>query len=311
KIGMIAVGPSAPWDEDSYYRWCLRASDDYLEAVIRECKSRFNIDPDRVFLMGHSMGGFGAYHHIMRQPDRFAAVIAHAGSWDLAYLPAMRGTRLAIVHGERDAEKGYRWHYTDIEHARWTRKLLQQKKLDHVYYEHEGGHGLNNGKPYIAKFFESAKDLRRDPYAPRITLASPVGFARSYCSRVKHNRWLTLDEAADGKIEYDALRADSEADFDDWELHHVKRKRDGSAIDAANKGNNTIVVKTQNVARFTIWLHPKMVDVTKRVKITVDGKTHFNERVQPSLATALEAYERRHDWGLIYPIKVELSLRDE
>jgi hypothetical protein len=29
--------------------------------------------------------------------------------------------------------------------------------------------------------------------------------------------------------------------------------------------------------------------------------------VTPSLLTALESYERRGDWGLIYPIKIVLS----
>ncbi|HEY2146970.1 MAG TPA: hypothetical protein VGH32_03480, partial [Pirellulales bacterium] len=57
--GMVTVGPSAPWDSETAHRWCLASADDYLADVIEDCKSRFNIDPDRVFLLGHSMGGFG------------------------------------------------------------------------------------------------------------------------------------------------------------------------------------------------------------------------------------------------------------
>jgi acetyl esterase/lipase len=59
--GMITVGPSAPRDTESAHRWCLATADEYLADVIDECKSRFNIDPDRVVLLGHSMGGFGAF----------------------------------------------------------------------------------------------------------------------------------------------------------------------------------------------------------------------------------------------------------
>ncbi len=36
--------------------------------------------------------------------------------------------------------------------------------------------------------------------------------------------------------------------------------------------------------------------------VAVRGQAH------PSLLTALESFERRHDWGLIYPIKVELEV---
>jgi predicted esterase len=305
--GMIAVGPSAPWDEDTAYRWCVRESDEYLADVIRECRHRFNIDADRVLLVGHSMGGFGAYHHIQRQPDRFAAVLVNAGSWSLAHWPVIRGTPLGIVHGARDAVRGERWHYTDIEYARWTDKLLAQQKLDYVYYEHDGEHGISPSKELMAKYLKSASKLRRDPYAPHVALASPLGFDDSYCFPVKHNRWLTLDEAAEGTIEFDELVTNGADDFDDWRLRHRKTNSSGASIDAVNRGDNTIAVTTRNVARFTIWLHPRMVDVRKPVIVTVNGKTRFSAAVQPALATALESYPRRHDWGLIYPIKIELT----
>ncbi|HEY2253508.1 MAG TPA: alpha/beta fold hydrolase, partial [Planctomycetaceae bacterium] len=307
--GMVAVGPSAPWDEESSYRWCLPEADEYLADVIRECKSRFNIDSERVFLIGHSMGGFGAYHHIQRQPDRFAAIVVNAGSWSLAHLPAFRGTRLCIIQGVHDAVKNERWHYTDIAYARWTDKLLAREKHDYVYFEHDGEHGKGAGKPYIAKFLKSAETLRRDPYFPRVVLASPAGFKRWYSFPVKHNRWLTLDEAVDGKLEYDELIDNAADEFDDWRLEHRKSRRKGASIDAVNRHDNTIVVTTRNVAKFTVWLHPKMVDVHKPVTVVVDGKPRVTTKVKLSLMTALESYERRGDWGLIYPMKIEVEVR--
>ncbi len=72
---------------------------------------------------------------------------------------------------------------------------------------------------------------------------------------------------------------------------------------------NTVLVTTRNVARFTVWLHPHMVDVSQPVTIVVDGKVRFQGRIAPSLATALESHERRFDWGLIYPMKVVVDLR--
>jgi pimeloyl-ACP methyl ester carboxylesterase len=313
RLGVIGVGPSAPWDEDTAYRWCVRESDDYLADVVRECRARFNIDPDRVVLLGHSMGGFGAYHHIQRQPDRFAAVLVNAGSWTLAYWPAIRGTPLGIVHGVKDAIRGERWHYTDIEYARWTDKILsrQKPKLDYVYYEHEGEHGISPSKELMEKYLKSAVTYRRDPYAPQIALASPLGFDDDYCYPVKHNRWLTLDEATNGKIQYDELVSNRADDFDAWRLRYRTGKFKGSSIEAINQGDNTIEATTRNVARFTIWLHPKMVDVKKPVTVKVDGRQRFSDRVEPSLATALESYTRRGDWGMIYPMKIEIGGEEE
>lgn len=308
EAGLIAVGPSAPWDEESYYRWCLEEADDYLADVIVECKHRFHIDPDRVFLLGHSMGGFGAFHHVQRQPDRFAAVIANAGSWKLGYWPVIRGTRFCFINGLVDAQKGERWHYTDIEYARWSTKLLTAQGLDHTFIQHDHGHNLCHGKRHVADLLRTMQDVRRDPYFEHIVLASPVGYSRYYSSKVRHNRWLTLDEATEGRIEYDELLSDEEVDFDDWKLEHRTSRRPGAAIEAKNLGDNTIECTTQNVARFTVWLHPKMVDVRQPVRIVVDGKVRFEGRVKPSLAAALDSYERRRDWGMVYPMRVTVYL---
>lgn len=314
--GLIAVGPSAPWNRKSWYRWCLPEADEYLADVILECKHRFNIDADRVILLGHSMGGFGAFHHVQRHPDRFVAVIAHAGSWDLGHWPVIRGTKLCFINGVLDAERKpngdgwYRWHFTDIAYARETDRLLRKQNLDYVFHEHPAGHDICYGKPYIARFLSASRDLRRDPYAPHIAVATPLGYSRYHSSPVRHNRWLTMNKLSAGKIEFDELVTNDDEDlaFDDWKLEHRKTQREGSALEAKNLGNNTIEVTTQHVTRFTVWLHPKMIDVSRPVRVIVDGETAFEGRVKPSLATALDSYQRRRDWGLIYPMQVVIDL---
>ncbi|MBS0266850.1 MAG: alpha/beta fold hydrolase [Planctomycetes bacterium] len=304
--GMIAVGPSAPGFRKTAYRWCLPESDDYLADVIRECHARFHIDPDRVVLFGHSMGGFGAYHHLLRQPDRFAAVLVNAGSWEKAYWPAARGTPLGIVHGVQDAVKGERWHYTDIAYARWSQTILSRLNLEYTYLEHDGEHGIFPSRAGIERYLRAAARQRRDPFAKSIALASPNGFDDWFAGPVRHNRWLTLEEADSGTIEYDELITNGAEEFDDWRLRYRVARSDGAAIQAVNRGDNTVVVSLQNVRRFTVWLHPTMVDHQQPVTVMVNGRTWFEGKIAPSLAVALESYHRRYDWGLIYPMKIEL-----
>jgi hypothetical protein len=150
----------------------------------------------------------------------------------------------------------------------------------------------------------------RDPYYPHVALATPVGYSRWYSSPVKHNRWLTLDESTEGTILYDELLSDNDVEFDDWKLEYRRSPRPGASIDALNRGDNTIVATTCNVARFTIWLHPRMVDVTKPVTVIINGRETFKGMVKPSLASALESYLRRKDWGLVYFMKIELTAED-
>ena len=227
-----------------------------------------------------------------RSPDRFAAVIAHSGSWSLGYWPVIHGTPLCTIQGVHDARAGVRWHYTDIEYGRWTDKILSRLILDHTYLEQNGNHAIAYGRPQIAAYFKSAEPLRRDPYCEHVVLASPVGFDRAYCFPVHDNRWLTLDESTPGDLDYDELRGNGSDEFDTWRLSHRIGQHRGAAIDAINRGENRIFVTTTNVARFTIWLHPKMVDIAKPVTIVVNGKTLFQDSVHPDLATALESYER-------------------
>ena len=314
-IGMIGVGPSAPWNENDHSRWCLPEADDYLADVVEECKSRFHVDADRVFLMGHSMGGFGAYHQVQRQPDRFAAVVASAGAWALAQWPVIHGTTFCIVHGAKDAEHGVRDRHTDIAYARWADELLCEKGIPHVYKEHPEGHPIGYGKQHVLEFFEASRDLRRDPFFPHVVLASPVGWVTAKCYPVRHNRWITLDATREGQLEYDALQGNGKGHSKDcpvdewgqWELSHKKVTRPGALIDAVNLGDNQLSVTTANVARLTLWLHPKMVDFARPIRVTLNGRPSFDGLVTPSLPTLLDSFERRRDWGLVYPARISLE----
>jgi len=315
--GMIGVGPSAPWNENNHSRWTMPESDEYLADVILECKRRYHIDPDRVFLMGHSMGGFGAYHQVQRQPDRFAAVIASAGSWTLAQWPVIRGTTFCIAHGMNDAEHGVRDRHTDFAFARFAHEMLAERDIPHVLLQQPGGHSVGYSKALILKFLQDNQDLRRDAFFPHIAIASPVGYRESTLYPLHHNRWLTLDAATEGKLEFDALKSNGKGhrkdgtleEWNSWRLTRSKVEHRGAMVEAINKGDNLIEVTTSNVARFTVWLHPRMVDFCQAVRVTVNGEPRFEGKVEPSLGTALESFERRRDWGLVYPAKITLDLK--
>lgn len=316
--GMIGVAPSAPWNPNDHGRWNMQETDAYLVDVILECKRRFNIDPNRVILIGHSMGGFGTYHLAQRQPDRYAAIFASAGSWTLAQWPTVRGTTFCIVHGKMDAEYGVRARHTDFAFARYADQLLTEQGIPHFFLQHPGGHPMGFARPVIRDFLLAHPNLHRDPYFPHIALASPVGFRDERFFPLRHKRWLTLDKATDGELEFDALKEngkghsekDSLEDWNAWHLSHEKVTRKAAMIESINQGNNLIEVTTKNVSRFTLWLHPKMVDFSKKIQVKVNGRLLFERKIEPSLVTALQSFERRQDWGLIYPAKLTLNVRD-
>ncbi len=315
KSGMVAVGPSALKRKTSV-RWCVPDSDDYIRDVILECEARFNIDPNRVVLMGYSMGGFGAMHHVQRQPDRFAAVLAGAGAWNLAFWPVITGTPLWIVHGSRDAVFGKRGHDTDVQFARLAHEALSREGIEHEYLEFDGGHDPRDAHESLVKFIARMRHLRRDPYHPRVVCVTPRGWTIKMKYPARHNRWITIRETLPGKIAYDRLinvrpkikyRTKKEK-WDAWKLALVRREYPGALVDAVNLGNNVFKVEARNVKRFTLWLHQKMVDFKKPVRVVVNGREAYEALVSPSVTTALLSFARRRDWGLIYPARIEITV---
>ena len=316
RAGLIAVGPSAPWNDKCHTRWCLPEADDYIRDVILECQARYNIDPNRVVLMGHSMGGFGAYHQVQRQPDHFAAVISSAGSWYLACWPVIHGTPLWMVHGARDAQPGKRPHYTDVAFPREAHRLLTEQHVPHEYREHPDTHALDEARHIVREFLARVPKLRRDPCHPCVVCVTPRGWSASQFYPAPHNRWLSILGTTKGVIAYDHLvpkgpRQSWDMPIENWkgwQLVHSRRTFLGAMAEAVNQGDNRFDVTTRNVRRFGIWLHPRMVDLAKPVRVVVNGKLAFDAHVKPSVSAALRSFERRRDWGLIYNAELQIDV---
>jgi len=54
---------------------------DPLNALLDQIQGKYSIDPQRVYLTGLSMGGFGAWEFALRYPTRFAAVVPVSGGY--------------------------------------------------------------------------------------------------------------------------------------------------------------------------------------------------------------------------------------
>ncbi|NNE34142.1 MAG: hypothetical protein HKN13_02830, partial [Rhodothermales bacterium] len=62
----------------------------------------FNIDPDRVYITGLSMGGFGVFEAVFHDPDRFAAAIPMSSGYNPISAPALEDVPFFVFHGKQD-----------------------------------------------------------------------------------------------------------------------------------------------------------------------------------------------------------------
>ncbi len=98
RAGFLVVCPKGR-DTASMYRGS--AEQDVMD-VIAEVRRDFRVDPDRIYLMGHSMGGYGTWSIAMAHPDLFSALGPIAGGGDPSGMVKIRHIPQYVVHGDND-----------------------------------------------------------------------------------------------------------------------------------------------------------------------------------------------------------------
>ena len=101
----VVVTPQCPAGEPKGHgplgdTWTEHA--EMVDALIEELLRTFRLDRRRVVLVGHSMGGYGAWYLAHRYPDRFAAVAPMAGPGVTWWTYRAQDIPFWVFHGEQD-----------------------------------------------------------------------------------------------------------------------------------------------------------------------------------------------------------------
>jgi acetyl esterase/lipase len=116
--------------------WPNEPNDQLLEAMLLEVQCLYNVDLNRVYLTGHSMGGFGTWYWGPKWAERWAAIAPMAGGGGPG-LPRLKDTLtpVFVLHGTDDNVVG-------VDGDRAAAKSLLDSGHDFVYTELNGiGHG--------------------------------------------------------------------------------------------------------------------------------------------------------------------------
>ena len=77
-------------------------STDVLDALLNEITENYNIDENRIYVTGLSMGGFGTWALAEKYPHRFAAIAPVCGGGDPAAVPTFSHLPVWVFHGAKD-----------------------------------------------------------------------------------------------------------------------------------------------------------------------------------------------------------------
>lgn len=141
--GYIVVCPKG---RGPYSMYLAAAERDVID-VINEMKRDFSIDDDRIYLMGHSMGGYGSWSIAVNNPDLFAAIgpIAGGGTPFSSFkLKAITHIPWIVVHGDKDPT-------VPVEESRKMVKAGKELGVEIKYIEVPGG---NHGDVVVPSFKE-------------------------------------------------------------------------------------------------------------------------------------------------------------
>lgn len=118
--------------------------------VLDIVRKEYTIDPDRIYLMGHSMGGGGTFHLAIKYPDIWAglAPIAPAIFAQPKALEAIKHLPVILVQGAKDG-------LVRADRVRPWAEKMKELKMTHEYIELPNGDHLNVIKemPKIFEFF--------------------------------------------------------------------------------------------------------------------------------------------------------------
>ena len=70
--------------------------------LIDSLVKNLNIDKNRIYITGLSMGGFGVWDAISRWPDKFAAAVPVCGGGDTAKAAMIKDIPIWTFHGDKD-----------------------------------------------------------------------------------------------------------------------------------------------------------------------------------------------------------------
>lgn len=102
--------------------------------TITTLKKEFAIDENRLYVAGHSLGGYGAWYFIGTRPDMFAAAIPVAGEGDAALAENMLDVAIWAFHGANDI-------HVPVSGSRQVIEAIRKSGGDPCYRESpDGGH---------------------------------------------------------------------------------------------------------------------------------------------------------------------------
>lgn len=282
--------------------WNTVHGERFVLTLIEAAKLQYDVDPDRVYVMGFSMGGTGSWFFAGRHTDLFAGaspfsgVVMAAPRSQLATKEEVTALQHGLVPNVRNLAMWYTIGLEDKNTMPGT-YLYVADMLDKLRADDPGGyakihfttfpnlaHAFPSGEPAAAMDFLA--EQVRDAFPAKITWeyvgdpapeSTPQDKVSRHQKRLFH--WLGCTEPVDCQV----LRAE--------------RAENTFTIDARNR---------TSVKGCVLYLNPSMIDPMAEVVVRSGGLEIRREKPIPDVWTVLETLDDKLDRTLVFDRRIEL-----
>jgi predicted peptidase len=135
----IVIAPQCPKEQG----WDGKNAD-ALVGIIGDLVKNLSVDKDRIYLTGYSMGGWGTFHLLGREPKLFAAAVPIAGGGNPNDAEKFKKVPVWVFHGAKD-------DVVKPENSQRMVDALKEARGEVKYTEYpDGDHGIS-GRVYADK----------------------------------------------------------------------------------------------------------------------------------------------------------------
>lgn len=285
--------------DDRKGRWRHAHHQDQFELAIRHGILFWDLDPNRVYKLGISQGGFASAILGVFMPDLFAGINPMAGGVGLGNPPEnLRNLPCYTSVGEKDTM------FKRAPHAIAFHERLDELReedpegyANHLDLQPGRGHGIDYrpGAPWIAKH-------TRNPHPEVVIWTSKEQDGRRRDSMY----WVEMQgDDLKGTIALTA-RIDRQANRVDVTAHQLATENaKGDPTQIAEQEAEAVPLTNASV---NILLNDKLLDLDRPVVVTCNGKDVFSGRVSRDAGTLLETLVRRGDPNYAFPVRIPIPM---
>ena len=287
--------------DDNRGRWWRDFNVVAFDAMIRHAIVNWEVNPDRVYMLGISEGGYGTEVLSKRITDRLAAVSAMAcGYGSSIHFENLRNLAYRTDVGENDTMFG---RVTNVRHNFKLLEEMHAQDPDGYLFslnEQKGkGHGIDY-KPGPAWMITHT----RRTLPERVVLTS----YRADQKRNDSAYWLQINKDLGERDIYLDARIDKAANAIDIKAEATAGDATYQSPDGAKHLVDPGKLVPAEGAKLRLWLHESLIDFSKPLIVRINGKEVSNGRITASLKSMVESLQREGDPRRIYPACLDVEV---